>query len=329
MTKNEKQKLEVFLCHASADKPKVKSLYRKLLREKNIEPWLDQAKLLPGQNWDLEIRKAVSKTDVILVCLSKHSISKEGYVQKEIKLALDVADEKLEGEIFLIPLKFEECEVPARLSTWQWLNYFEEKAYERLLQSLQKRADHFGVKIGNEKSESKLAPTLSKPSNKNKETKADASKISNTFIKSNSSYFILQNSMLREKAAKRNIENISSSPVDIQIVVFRETLAELEEYLDTGDLRKLNAKSLGVIRDDVLEIIRGLRNLQGRLEIGHVRSLDGALGELRFARDELQTSLVMLDISNHLNEAKSKKLFAELRLVRKQIASAIRYLSRS
>jgi hypothetical protein len=49
----------------------------------------------------------VRAADAILVCLSPDSINKEGYVQKEIKYALDVADEKPEGVIFFIPARLE------------------------------------------------------------------------------------------------------------------------------------------------------------------------------------------------------------------------------
>lgn len=62
---------------------------------------------LPGQNWDLEIGKAASKSDVVIVCLSAKSVSKEGYVQKEIRLALDMADQKPDETIFIIPARLE------------------------------------------------------------------------------------------------------------------------------------------------------------------------------------------------------------------------------
>ena len=94
--------LKVFLCHASGDKPPVRELYKRLVAE-GVDAWLDQEKLLPGQDWRLEIPRAVQEADVVVICLSKKSITKEGYVQKEIKFALDIAEEKPEGTIFLIP----------------------------------------------------------------------------------------------------------------------------------------------------------------------------------------------------------------------------------
>ena len=138
------RKLRVFLCHASQDKPAVRELYQRLGAEGWIDPWLDEEKLLPGQDWDLEIEKAVEAADVVIVCVSNRSVTKEGYVQKEIRKVLDIALEKPEETIFIIPLRFEDCELPRRLRTWHYVDYFpagqRSRAYQRLLQSLQVRA---------------------------------------------------------------------------------------------------------------------------------------------------------------------------------------------
>ena len=132
--------LSIFLCHSSSDKPKVRELYERLSND-GFTPWLDETNLLPGQDWQQEIPKAVRKSDIVLVCLSQASINKTGYVQKEIRYALDVADEQPERAIFIIPLKLEECDVPERLRKWQWVNLFADNGYDRLIASLKSRAD--------------------------------------------------------------------------------------------------------------------------------------------------------------------------------------------
>jgi len=140
--------LRVFLCHSSNDKPAVRELYQKLRAEPWIDPWLDEIKLLPGHEWNLEIEQAIETTDVIVVCLSKNSITKQGYVQKEIKIALDYSDYKPEGEVFIVPIRLEDCKPPKRLSKWQYADYFEgqrEEAFKRLLSSLEKRVESLGV----------------------------------------------------------------------------------------------------------------------------------------------------------------------------------------
>lgn len=132
--------LRVFLCHSSGDKPAVRKLYERL-SSAGVRPWLDEENLLPGQDWDLEISKAVRNSDVVLVCLSRGSTTKAGYVQKEIKVALDIADEQPEGSIFLIPLRPERCSVPTRLQRLHWVDLFDERGYELLMRSLRARAD--------------------------------------------------------------------------------------------------------------------------------------------------------------------------------------------
>lgn len=135
-----KQPLKVFLCHASADKPAVRDLYKRLAAD-GVDVWLDAESLIAGQNWQVEIPKAIKDADVVIVCLSEKSINKEGYVQKEIKFALDIADEKPEGTIFIVPARLEECAVPDRLSTYHWVDLFADEGYERLMRALRLRAD--------------------------------------------------------------------------------------------------------------------------------------------------------------------------------------------
>jgi hypothetical protein len=52
--------LKVFLCHAHAARDPVRGLYTHLTQD-GVDAWLDKEKLLPGQDWELEIRKAIFK----------------------------------------------------------------------------------------------------------------------------------------------------------------------------------------------------------------------------------------------------------------------------
>jgi len=153
LTKNTRP-IRVFLCHASNDKPSVRRLYKKL-KEDNIDVWFDEEKLLPGQDWDAEIQKAVRMSDVVIICLSNKSVTKEGYVQKEIKIALDVADEKPDGTIFIIPVRLEDCNVPDRIKRWQWMNLYSSTGeisnveYKKLLNALEMRSSQLGMLLFN------------------------------------------------------------------------------------------------------------------------------------------------------------------------------------
>jgi len=143
--------LRVFLCHSNNDKPLVRDLYKRL-KENDIDPWLDEENLLPGQDFDFEITKAVRSSHVVITCLSAQSVNKSGYLQKEIRKVLDVANEQPEGTIYIVPLRLEECEVPSQLRRWQWVDFFETKGietkgFERLMRALRERARAAGLPL--------------------------------------------------------------------------------------------------------------------------------------------------------------------------------------
>lgn len=74
-----------------------------------MDVWLDKEKLLPGADWEYEIRKAVRESDVVIVCLSRQ-FNQAGFRQREVRIALEEADKKPEGEIFIVPARLEECD---------------------------------------------------------------------------------------------------------------------------------------------------------------------------------------------------------------------------
>lgn len=137
------RKLNVFLCHASEDKQAIRELYQRLKAD-GVDPWLDEEDLLPGQQWEIEIPKAVRNADVVLVCLSNHTLDKDGYVQKETQFALDAVNKLSPDNIYLIPARLEECFVPDSLKRWHWVDLFDERGYPRLLKALQARANNLG-----------------------------------------------------------------------------------------------------------------------------------------------------------------------------------------
>ncbi|TEU16928.1 MAG: toll/interleukin-1 receptor domain-containing protein, partial [Anaerolineales bacterium] len=93
--------------------------------------------ILPGERWKSCVQKAIQESDFFLACLSANSVSKRGFLQKEINDALDIWQEKLEDDIYLIPVRLEDCEVPESLRDFQWVNLFEEDGWTRLVKAIQ------------------------------------------------------------------------------------------------------------------------------------------------------------------------------------------------
>jgi hypothetical protein len=134
------RQLKVFLCHGSEDKPAVRELYQ-LLRNADMQPWLDEADIKPGQDWDHAIRDAVKACHIVLVILSPRSVTKEGYVPKEIGFALDRAQEMPEDRVYIIPVLIEPCSIPRSLEKWQSVSLFAKGGRDRLLAALRELAN--------------------------------------------------------------------------------------------------------------------------------------------------------------------------------------------
>lgn len=137
------QNKTVFLCHATEDKDQIR-LLDKRLTEAGIVTWLDEKDLLPGQDWNLEISKALKASAIVLACISTKSINKRGYVQKEITMALDVLDQVPEGQIFLIPVMLEDCQLPARLSSRQAVRIYQNDGFEKLVKAVRYQQEQNG-----------------------------------------------------------------------------------------------------------------------------------------------------------------------------------------
>jgi len=143
------QKARVFLSYAKEDKDKVKSLYKRLLKEQ-LNPWIDLADLRPGQDWNEAILNAIRNARFVIVFLSSRSTNKRGYVQKEIREALDVASRMPERDLFIIPARIEDCMVPSSLTKWHWIDVHRKGGFKRLVNSIK---DNLG--LGSETNPSK------------------------------------------------------------------------------------------------------------------------------------------------------------------------------
>jgi hypothetical protein len=129
------KQLRIFLLYARSDQEAVRRLYRRLVRD-GAEVWFDQAKLTPGQDWAYEIRKAIHRSDAVIACLSRQFNKQGGYRHEELRIALEKAGSLPDGEIFLIPARLEQCELPQPLQRFQRVDLFTARGYRQLIRAL-------------------------------------------------------------------------------------------------------------------------------------------------------------------------------------------------
>jgi hypothetical protein len=82
----------------------------------------DKMSLLPGMDWREEIEKTLEKCQLVLILCSPHIVAKEGFIQKEIRLALERSEMMPEGRIFIMPIRFDNSDVPRKIARYQWLD---------------------------------------------------------------------------------------------------------------------------------------------------------------------------------------------------------------
>ena len=104
-------RIRVFLAYAEEDRADVKRLFA-ALQKAGFEPWMDREKLLPGQNWPRAIERAIDLSEFFIGCFSSRSVAKRGHFQCELEYALGIAGRVPAEEIFFLPVRLNDCEVP-------------------------------------------------------------------------------------------------------------------------------------------------------------------------------------------------------------------------
>lgn len=133
-----RQANRVFLAYVEEDSAEVERLYHRF-EAAGLAPWMDRKKLLPGQNWPRSLEMAIGISDFFVACFSRKAVSKRGHFQAELRYALQCASRLPLDEIFLIPIRLDECTVPARITREiQYVDMFPnwEKGFQRVLATI-------------------------------------------------------------------------------------------------------------------------------------------------------------------------------------------------
>jgi hypothetical protein len=131
----------VFVAYAHEDRDKAARIFDALLHA-GFDPWMDESKLLPGQNWARAIRNAIETADFVVCCFSCNSIHKRGGFQAEIRYALESARRMPLNETYLLPVRLDPCPMPVDVaSVMQYVNLFPnwDSGIERLVEAIRKQ----------------------------------------------------------------------------------------------------------------------------------------------------------------------------------------------
>ena len=70
--------------------------------------WLDKERLLSGENLKAIISAEIQKSRFFITLLSRNSVNKRGYVQKELKEAIEILEQLPANDVFIILVRLDD-----------------------------------------------------------------------------------------------------------------------------------------------------------------------------------------------------------------------------
>jgi len=126
--------MKVLISYAREDIEIARKL-RDDLEKAGIKTWLDKEDLLPGQKWRDVISREIRESSYFIALLSSGSLSKHGFVQSELRKALDALKEFPSDQIFVIPVRIDDCKPQdEQLQNLHWADLF--PSYEEGLKKI-------------------------------------------------------------------------------------------------------------------------------------------------------------------------------------------------
>jgi TIR domain len=105
-----------------------------------LKPWMDKTEILPGQNWEIEINRAIKACGYFIPLISSMAAEKKGYPKKEFEYVLKAIKEtQKKKKIIVIPVRLNECKIPySQLEKIQYVDLFPDwnEGFYRILQTI-------------------------------------------------------------------------------------------------------------------------------------------------------------------------------------------------
>ena len=114
----------VFLSYGKENSDEALMLYKQLMVY-GADVWFDKESLLGGQRWKTEITSAIETSRYFLVLLSTKSVTRKGFINREITTALEILQEFPDNETFIVPARLDDCRPSHKLlNELQWINLY-------------------------------------------------------------------------------------------------------------------------------------------------------------------------------------------------------------
>ncbi len=125
----------LFLSYARADLQHVEKIYQMLIVQ-GYKPWMDVHDILGGEDWHRAINIAIDKCELFVPVLSNNSVNRRGMIVKEVRRALDKWNGMLPSDIYVIPLRLDDCPIPELVQHLQVVDWEAGKGKNKLFNAI-------------------------------------------------------------------------------------------------------------------------------------------------------------------------------------------------
>lgn len=128
----------VFISYSRQDKQSVDTLSRRL-SSRGVRTWVDTRDIVGGE-WRRAIKRGLRHSNFFLACLSPNTLQRGEVLQYEYDSALEIQRDRLEGEIYVIPLRLEPCEIPECFRHLQCVDLYDQAGWDGLIRALRSKS---------------------------------------------------------------------------------------------------------------------------------------------------------------------------------------------
>lgn len=124
-----------FVSYAHEDYSTVKEIID-FLDDRGFNPWYDKQNIFVGERWWKAIEQAIERSTAFLLCLSQTSTKPRSVLQAEIEKGLGKLKTLPSNSIYFLPVRIDNCDVPAEFADRQWHDWNHGKEPDVLANSL-------------------------------------------------------------------------------------------------------------------------------------------------------------------------------------------------
>ena len=103
------------------------------LRACNIDVFMFSESMPIVEDHEVEMEERIRSADSVIICYSENFEKGKGYRHQEVDIALNEQKKRPRGNVYLVPIRLDECEVPAYLNRPRLLDYFKKDHFDKIM----------------------------------------------------------------------------------------------------------------------------------------------------------------------------------------------------